>query len=71
MDNDELDDNEELVKGKYVANIRITDDLTDIVLEEDMIDELWPEVVEDLYEIHSGHAYSAADNSNLSYTTGV
>ena len=36
-----------------------------------MIDELWPEVIEDLYETHSGRAYSSADNSNLPYTTGV
>ena len=71
MDNDKLDDNEELVKGTYVAHPRITDDLTGIDLEEEIIDEPEPEVIEDLYETHSGRAYSSSDNNNLPYTTGV
>ena len=36
-----------------------------------MIDEPGTKLIEDLYETHSGRAYSAVDNTNLPYTTGV
>ena len=70
-DNDEIENDEELVKDKPISHTIILAYLPGIELEKEVMDKPGPTVIECIGETHANHALADSANSNSPHTTGV